>query len=57
MIHYFEVDQLYSLTSDPEEKANVAHNYLEIVKEMQEKLSIEVNKFPNRPFGEFTQTN
>jgi arylsulfatase A-like enzyme len=55
--HYFEADQLYSLTSDPEEKTNVADNYLEIVKEMQGKLSVELKKFPNRPFGEFTQKN
>ena len=53
--HYFDADQLYSLTNDPEEKLNVADNYLEIVKQMQGKLSIELKKFPKRPFGEFTR--
>jgi len=53
--HYFEADQLCRLTNDPEEKQNVADNDLEIVKQMQGKLSIELKKFPKRPFGEFTR--
>ncbi|MDA7536948.1 sulfatase-like hydrolase/transferase [Akkermansiaceae bacterium] len=53
--HYFDADQLYDLTSDPEEKQNVADNYLETVRQMQGHLSTELKKFPMRPFGEFTQ--
>ena len=53
--HYFEADQLYNLSSDPGEKQNVADNYLEVVRQMKGHLTTELKKFPNRPFGEFTQ--
>ena len=53
--HYFDADQLYHLSSDCEENHNVIGNYLEVAAEMKEKLSLELKKFPNRPFGEFTQ--
>lgn len=53
--HYFDADQLYHLSSDREEDQNVADNYLEVTKRMKDKLSLELKKFPKRPFGEFTQ--
>ena len=53
--HYFDADQLYHLSSDCEENHNVIGNYLEVAAEMKEKLSLELKKFPKRPFGEFTQ--
>ncbi|MEN8772016.1 MAG: sulfatase-like hydrolase/transferase [Akkermansiaceae bacterium] len=54
--HYFETDQLYHLTSDREETNNVIGNYLEIAAEMKGKLAIELKKFQDRPFGEFTES-
>jgi arylsulfatase A-like enzyme len=51
----FDSDQLYNLQEDPEEMTNVASdpaNRLRL-REMKGLLKLELEKFPNRPFGEF----
>lgn len=53
--HYFEADQLYDLENDPEETTNVFDEYPEVSKAMQRKLAEFLNKFKNRPFGEFAE--
>jgi arylsulfatase A-like enzyme len=52
--HYFEVDQLYNLKSDPEENRNVFELYPEVAARMKRDLSRSLQQFENRPFGEFT---
>ena len=51
--HYFETDQLYHLTTDPEENHNVYEKYPDIVARMKRLLAQELQQFENRPFGEF----
>jgi len=53
--HYFEADQLYNLTSDPEETENVFASNPEVGEQMKKSLSVELKKFRERPFGEFTK--
>jgi arylsulfatase A-like enzyme len=52
--HYFEADQLYDLKDDPEETKNVYKVNPEIAGQLKQVLSIELGKFEDRPFGEFT---
>jgi arylsulfatase A-like enzyme len=52
--HYFETDQLYHMSEDPEEKHNLADKYPEKIKKMQALLKAQLATFPNRPFGELT---
>jgi arylsulfatase A-like enzyme len=53
--HAFDCDQLYNLSSDLEEKNNVAKipENRKRLREMKRILKSELKKFPNRPFGEF----
>jgi arylsulfatase A-like enzyme len=53
--HYFEQDQLYHLTSDPEENINLFEKNPEKAREMKALLLQDLESFPNRPFGEFIQ--
>ena len=51
----FDTDQLYNLSSDQQEKSNVAgvSENRKRLREMKRILKRELTKFPNRPFGEF----
>ncbi len=51
----FDTDQLYNLSSDQQEKNNVAavSENRKRLREMKRILKRELQKFPNRPFGEF----
>jgi arylsulfatase A-like enzyme len=53
---YWDGDQLYDLTADPDEKVNLAKDsaHADVLKEMQERLRAELLHLP-RPFGEFRQ--
>ncbi|GAB6164412.1 hypothetical protein JCM19992_04120 [Thermostilla marina] len=53
--HAFDPDQLYDLVDDPEESKNLATNpkYRPVLEEMKRLLKQELEKFPDRPFGEF----
>ena len=53
--HYFEPDQLYDLSSDPQENTNIYATNPETVKSLKDKLSEWLNTFEGRPFGEFTK--
>lgn len=53
--HYFEVDQLYHLKTDPEENENVFDKHPEIAAKMKAMLAAELRRFEDRPFGEFTE--
>jgi arylsulfatase A-like enzyme len=52
---YFDLDQLYDLENDPDEKNNLAGDpkYAEVLTEMKARLTEWLGEFP-RPFGEFT---
>lgn len=52
--HYFEADQLYHLDSDPAEDENVFAQHPDVARRMQRELSRALRRFPDRPFGEFT---
>ncbi len=51
----FDADQLYDLTNDSEETTNVASDTAnrKRLREMKRMLKQELERFPNRPFGEF----
>ncbi len=51
----FDSDQLYDLRADPEEMTNVADDPANSkrLREMKRMLKQELERFPNRPFGEF----
>lgn len=51
----FDADQLYDLRRDPDEMHNVANDpkRQKILTEMQQFLQQELERFPQRPFGEF----
>ncbi|MEK6233176.1 MAG: sulfatase-like hydrolase/transferase, partial [Planctomycetales bacterium] len=51
----FDLDQLYDLRADPDEKSNVAGDPANQsrLREMQRLLKQELAKFPRRPYGEF----
>jgi arylsulfatase A-like enzyme len=51
----FDTDQLYDLTADPEEQNNVAadSDNRKQLRAMKRMLKQELEKFPDRPFGEF----
>ena len=51
---YYDLDQLYDLESDPDEKRNLAGNpkYAEVLAELKARLKEWLATFP-RPFGEF----
>jgi hypothetical protein len=53
--HAFDCDQLYRLSKDPLEQRNLARSpeYQKQLKEMRALLRTELQRFPNRPFGEF----
>ena len=53
---YFDRDQLYNLSSDPNEQVNLAGDaeYAAKLKEMQELLASYLKEFPHG-FGEFTK--
>ena len=48
-------DQLYDLKSDPNARKNLAalKRHTGTLKHMQDRLTAELKRFPNRPFGEF----
>ena len=48
-------DQLYDLKSDPNARKNLAalKRHTGTLKHMQDRLTAELRRFPNRPFGEF----
>ena len=48
---YWDFNQLYDLTSDPEEQKNIYDQYSERVKEMEFLMKRELNKLPHT-FGE-----
>lgn len=52
--HYFERDQLYHLTEDPEENTNLFNHRPDVAAKMKHLLIEALKKFENRPFGEFT---
>ncbi len=54
--NYFESDQLYDLINDPREEKNVVDEYPEKLAEMRARLRRYLRSFPDRPFGEFTQS-
>ncbi len=53
--HAFDSDQLYDLNADQEEMINVASHpdHRRRLREMKRRLKQELDRFPNRPFGEF----
>jgi arylsulfatase A-like enzyme len=53
--HTFDSDQLYDLNADPEEMTNIAAHPENRgrLREMKQMLKQELDRFPNRPFGEF----
>ena len=53
--HYFEADQLYHMSEDPEETRNLANNNPTKLEEMQRLLRADLATFPGRPFGELTE--
>ena len=53
--HYFEADQLYNLTADPEENDNIFEQNPEVAQRMKKELARELKQFKGRPFGEFTK--
>lgn len=52
--HYFERDQLFDLTRDPQENSNIFAQKPEISGELRKQLGDALKQFPGRPFGEFT---
>ena len=48
-------DQLYNLSKDPFEQNNLAQRpeYKKVLDKMKELLTVELKRFPNRPYGEF----
>ena len=52
--HYWEIDQLYDLQNDPEEKINVYDKYPKVASKMKGLLSKYLDSFAARPFGGFT---
>ena len=53
--NYFAQDQLYNLVDDMEENDNVFKKTPETAEQMKKLLSVELSKFKDRPFGEFTE--
>ncbi len=53
--HAFDVDQLYDLRNDPEEMVNVAGKpaQRQRLRQMKRILKQELERFPDRPYGEF----
>jgi arylsulfatase A-like enzyme len=51
----FDSNQLYDLNADPEEMTNIAAHPENRgrLREMKQMLKQELDRFPNRPFGEF----
>lgn len=51
----FNYNQLYNLSKDPLEENNLAANpeHKTKLREMKERLTAELKRFPNRPYGEF----
>jgi arylsulfatase A-like enzyme len=54
--HYFEADQLYNLSKDPEENLNVYDQNPEVAQRMKAELARQLERFDGRPFGEFTKS-
>lgn len=52
--NYFLPDQLYDLNSDPKEERNLFHSDPARAAAMQARLVTHLQRFPGRPFGEFT---
>lgn len=53
--HYFEQDQLYHMTRDPEESQNLFDANPEKAGEMKNMLIQSLESFPDRPYGEFVK--
>ncbi len=53
--HYFEADQLYHMSEDPEEIRNIANENPGKLKEMKDLLRADLATFQGRPFGELTK--
>ncbi|MCB1130067.1 MAG: sulfatase-like hydrolase/transferase [Verrucomicrobiae bacterium] len=53
--HYFEIDQLYDLENDPQERTNLIDRHPGVVADLKERLKKHLSTFPDRPFGEFTR--
>ncbi len=54
--HYFESDQLFDLAADPAEEHNVIAEHPKVVSDLRQRMEAWLRGFPNRPFGEFTDT-
>ena len=53
--NYFQLDQLYDLENDPQEKNNLIGRHPEVVSDLKARLRKHLISFPDRPFGEFTR--
>ena len=53
--NYFQMDQLYDLENDPQEKTNLIDRHPEVVLDLKARLSKHLITFADRPFGEFTR--
>ncbi|NQX89602.1 MAG: sulfatase-like hydrolase/transferase [Halioglobus sp.] len=52
--HYFAADQLFDLMADPTEQHNVLDQHPEVAAKLRQRLALWLRRFPDRPFGEFT---
>lgn len=53
--NYFQMDQLYDLENDPQEKTNLIDRHPDVVANLKARLRKHLITFPDRPFGEFTR--
>lgn len=53
--NYFQMDQLYDLDNDPQEKINLIDRHPEVVADLKARLRKYLITFPDQPFGEFTR--
>lgn len=53
--NYFQMDQLYDLENDPQEKTNLIDRHPDVVTNLKARLRKHLITFPDRPFGEFTR--
>lgn len=53
--NYFQMDQLFDLENDPQEKTNLIDRHPEVVADLKARLRKHLITLPDRPFGEFTR--
>lgn len=53
---YFDDDQLYNLTNDPDETSNLHSQMPEVAEKLKQRLTDYIGEIPGRPFGEFTDS-